>query len=478
VNLVASFLQQARAHPSRAAIIGPDLRVCSYGALAVMVQDCAMLMSRRGVKPGTRVLLTAPLGVDLYACLAAIWSLGAVVVLPEPALGVAGVRRAAGAAKPEVWFAPWSWRALGQLFAETRAIPRGFSPPRLPPGAGVICYSLDDAIASDDSPALISFTSGTTGRPKGIVRSHALLAAQAKCLEPLLRPRRGDVDLVAFPVFVLALLGLGSTCALPDWSLRGQAKVTGDGLASRCVAAGVTRLLLPPALCERIADRPLPSSVRTVMTGGGPVYPDLLRRLMRPGVEVFAVYGSTEAEPIAHVAGSEIRPAEWEAMDSGSGIYAGLPAEGTTIRIVDDEILVTGPHVNKGYLDPEQDASTKAADPDGRRRADRRRRRPVAARTPRRPGLRAVPLPGRGGGAPVARRPAGRPVPGPRRQGLARRRRRGAPEADVASARRRVGRHDRGRRRPDPAGPSARLEGRLRPAQGHGQPRSAVFPFP
>nr|WP_296714929.1 AMP-binding protein [Rhodoblastus sp.] len=127
----------------------------------------------------------------------------------------------------------------------------------------------------------------------------------------------------------------------------------------------VARLLIPPAICERLAASRFPSSVRAILTGGGPVYPDLIRRLMARVPEAHAVYGSTEAELIAHIAASEITTSDWETMDAGQGILAGDPAARTLIRIIDDEIQVSGPHVNKSYLDRTQDASTKAIGADG-----------------------------------------------------------------------------------------------------------------
>jgi acyl-CoA synthetase (AMP-forming)/AMP-acid ligase II len=54
--------------------------------------------------------------------------------------------------------------------------------------------------------ALISFTSGTTGAPKAIPRSHAFLMAQHRAVAPLLDSTVEERDLVAFPVFVLVNL--------------------------------------------------------------------------------------------------------------------------------------------------------------------------------------------------------------------------------------------------------------------------------
>jgi acyl-CoA synthetase (AMP-forming)/AMP-acid ligase II len=128
---------------------------------------------------------------------------------------------------------------------------------------------------------------------------------------------------------------------------------------------GATRLLAPPSICEKLARRHFPASLRAVLTGGGPVYPDLLRALKERVAEVVAVYGSTEAEPIAEIRASDISAEDWTSMDAGAGILAGHPVEGLRLRIDNDEILVAGAHVNKSYLDPAQNAATKIADSNG-----------------------------------------------------------------------------------------------------------------
>jgi acyl-CoA synthetase (AMP-forming)/AMP-acid ligase II len=92
-----------------------------------------------------------------------------------------------------------------------------------------------------------------------------------------------------------------------------------------------------------------------------------MRRVMaqRADLRFFAVYGSTEAEPIAEVAVAAIAPADFAAMDSGAGLLAGPPVSAARVRIVADEIQVAGDHVVQGYLDPARDAETKLRDGDG-----------------------------------------------------------------------------------------------------------------
>lgn len=362
MTLVDAFRARAAAHPARTAIVEASGRAISYGELERRIDACAGAYAERGVRAGARVLTTLPVSIDLYASLAALWTLGATVVFPEPAMGLAGLRAAADAARPDAWLAPRLWRTIGLLWPELRRIPTGVSPPTRDAATGAAAKREDRSV---DEVALISFTSGSTGRPKGIARTHGFLLEQARCLEPLLRPDGAEIDLVAFPVFVLAGLGLGVTSVLPNWNLRKPAEADADAVLAHAARHGVTRLLLQPSICEKIADRELPASVRAVLTGGGPVFPDLLRRLSARAKRVVAVYGSTEAEPIADLDVREISTDDWAAMDRGRGILAGKPIAQAQVRIRDDEILVAGPHVNSGYLDPAQDSSTKIVDASG-----------------------------------------------------------------------------------------------------------------
>jgi olefin beta-lactone synthetase len=167
--------------------------------------------------------------------------------------------------------------------------------------------------------------------------------------------RHHAVDLVAFPVFVIVNLGLGVTSVLP------MRENSAKALFAWLIGNRVTRILAPPSLCEIIVANSSPPDLSTVFTGGGPVFPDLLSKLCErlPKAEIVTVYGSTEAEPIAHQTAADLSAADWQAMRSGAGLVAGPPVAGLQMRLIDDEIVVTGAHVNKGYLGGLGDAENK-----------------------------------------------------------------------------------------------------------------------
>jgi acyl-CoA synthetase (AMP-forming)/AMP-acid ligase II len=238
------------------------------------------------------------------------------------------------------------------------------------------------------APALLTFTSGSTGPPKGAVRTHGLLRAQYEALRENLALRPGQVDLATLPVFVLANLAAGVTTVLADADLRAPAQIDAGPIVDQIRAEGPTRTTASPAVFERLMDAEagVLDRFERLYTGGAPVFPDLLGRLREaaPTPAITAVYGSTEAEPIAHVSESEIGPAERRRMVEGGGLLAGRPVDAVELRILPDrwgtpigpvsraelearacppgtpgEIVVAGPHVVPGYLDGQGEATTK-----------------------------------------------------------------------------------------------------------------------
>jgi len=200
-NVLSPFLRQASAHPDKLAIIDGKNRQISYREFDKKSQALAAYFTRSGIKAGHRILLAVSVTLDLYVTMAALWRLGAVIVFPEPALGLSGLKHAVNIAQPDGIVTAGKFRALPWISSPVRHIKHKVKlPASYPPAA------YENHIGSADDAALISFTSGSTGLPKAIIRSHKFLLAQNRCLEPLIgQATSDDIDLVAFPVFVMQM---------------------------------------------------------------------------------------------------------------------------------------------------------------------------------------------------------------------------------------------------------------------------------
>ena len=355
-RLLEDFLVHVERRPEAAALIDGRGRITSYAELAKMSARRAAAFRSAGVGRGDVVLVARAVSLELYVALLALFRLGAVAMFPEPAAGLAGLAVAVEATRPRAMVAGALGRAIRLLSPALRRLPLLPEGDRSQHGDGPV-----EAV-DDDDPALITFTSGSTGRPKGIVRSTGFLRLQHDLLERIRRTTPDDVDLISLPVFILSNLAAGATSVLPPGKITRPGRLSPERMRRQIAVFGVNRVVAPPAVCTLLiegADKPLP--LDAIFTGGGPVFPNLLKGLhaAAPKAAIHAVYGSTEAEPIAHIEYGDIADADWTAMSSGAGLLAGRPIAEADIAIRDDEITVAGPHVNRGYLDPRDDASTK-----------------------------------------------------------------------------------------------------------------------
>ena len=396
-NVATLFAERAAAMADHVAIVdryhGRD-RATTFGDLEAHGARIAGLLRRVGLGRGDIVLIGEPPGLDFYATILAILRVGAVAMIVEPGAGRSGIAAACDAARPRAVFAPARVLALALRIPSVRAIPLRLtssfwfptatsvrSARRLLPDRQVACFAAD-------APAVLTFTSGSTGAPKGAIRTHALLEAQHGALRSV-AASAGDVDLVSLPVVVLANLAAGATSVLADVDGRSPGTANLDGMKGQLVRLAPTRLTVPPILVERLAREGgvlALGRLRRIVTGGGPLFNDVMTlvRAVAPGVELVSVYGSTEAEPIAHVSAASVSDADSRKMLCGAGLLAGTPVPEVALRIVrltaetlpacltqadldsrtaaagePGEIIVSGGHVVAGYLHGRGDGETK-----------------------------------------------------------------------------------------------------------------------
>jgi olefin beta-lactone synthetase len=393
MNLTSLLAQRAALHPERPALVdsssGAD-RVLTFGELARRVACGAGFLHRMGLKRGHTILVFQPVSLELYEFLLASFHAGLRVMLADPSAGRTFLSQCCRRVPPDAFFGSWKAQCLRWMVPEMRTIPRAigtgapfpFVQKWHPTGTPARPTDLPD-----DEPALITFTSGSTGLPKAAVRTHGFLLAQHAALSHALDFEEAEVDLITLPVFVLANLASGLTSVLAATDLAHPGSPDTEAIRAQCSRHGVTRCAASPAFFEGFLASPQGMfPLAKLYTGGAPVFPDLLQRLRTslPDSRIHAVYGSTEAEPIAHFDAAHSDPELTAITAMGGGLCAGPPIPEISLRILQDhwgtplgpfdanqfatltqpantagEIIVSGEHVLPGYLDGLGNEETK-----------------------------------------------------------------------------------------------------------------------
>jgi olefin beta-lactone synthetase len=380
-NIAARLVERAERHPDRAAIIegrGRRRRVVRFGELADRVAAAGHRLRDRGLEPGDRALLFVPMSADLYTVMLGVLHTGGVAVFLDAWSGRDRLEAAVDAAAPRAFIGTWRAMLLRMTSRALRRIPLATRPGPLFHGDG---RGAAATVADGEDHALVTFTTGSTGRPRAAARSHDFLWAQHRVLARHLALRDDDIDMPTLPVFVLNNLALGITTVLPDFDPRRPADIDPARVLRQMRDEGVTTTSGSPAFYDRLARhvraRGTRIPVRALFTGGAPVFPPLARSLAAAAEgEVHVLYGSTEAEPIASIPALDL--ARLSETAGAPGVCAGRPVDEIEVRIAPvpgrggpeagvptGELLVAGEHVLRGYLnDPEGEAAAKIREGD------------------------------------------------------------------------------------------------------------------
>ncbi|TYL37068.1 2-succinylbenzoate-CoA ligase [Natronococcus pandeyae] len=210
-----------------------------------------------------------------------------------------------------------------------------------------------------DDAQLIMFTSGTSGEPKGVRLTVGNLVASATASAFRLGVDLDDRWLCCLPMYHMGGLAPVVRSVLYGTTVVIQRAFEPRETARVLESEDVTGVSLVPTMCKRLLDagwEPA-NALRFVLLGGAPASSDLLERCHAAGVPVHPTYGMTEtasqiatatpAETTRHegTVGQPLLFADVTVVDdAGEAVPAGEPGE----------LVVSGPTVTPGYLEPEQ----------------------------------------------------------------------------------------------------------------------------
>jgi long-chain acyl-CoA synthetase len=329
-NFASLLDTAARRAPDRAALVW-DGGSLAWKELERLAGGFARSLAERGVKPGDRIALFIP---NRWAFAVALWGglkLGASVVPLNPLLAPEERSRVLAHLEPRL--------VVDTVWDEQAEWP---------------------SVPVADSPALILYTSGSTGQPKGAVLSHAALAFSSRSwAEPVMALSREDRVLAALPFS--HSYGLNGALLAPLWA--GATVVLLERFSPEDVLAAIARhrvTVFPgvATMFHRLLDSPALamadlSSLRLALSGAAPCSWELAQEWQRrTGVRILRGYGMTELfRPISYLAG--------DVTDVPDSIGRAVP--GVEARAMDEdarpvpagevgELWIKSPAAMDGYL--------------------------------------------------------------------------------------------------------------------------------
>ena len=376
----------------------------SYVQFAQRISAFANGLKKIGVAPGDRIIIFLPMSLDMYVAMFAVQRIGAISVFLDSWARSHHLGATAKCVDPK------GMVSFKQAFDLVDQVPEFSTMPlRIMYGPGDnFTHKFDELLIPGECPiepvesettSLITFTTGSTGTPKGANRTHRFLSAQHHALSHVIPYEAQDIDLPIFPIFSLNNLATGVTTVLPGLNLAAPSEMDPIILVNQLLHQNVNCATLSPSQLAGVSNYCISQNIKLnqikrVVTGGAPISRDDVEKFYKvsPQADLWVLYGSTEAEPMAHIEGRDM-------LKEKTNVDAEIVEEGVNVGHISDDVdfkfvklvngpikltqsgwagsvvpmgevgefICTGDHVCRDYYNnPEAFISAKIQDPDGR----------------------------------------------------------------------------------------------------------------
>jgi len=383
LNLSMLLEDSARRYPDRDALIHDEQRF-TYAQLNAVSNQVANLLVSRGIRPGDKVALSLPNVPWFPALYYGILKAGAVVVPLNILLKGREIAYHLADSQAKAHFCHESTPDLPiaefarEGFADTPSCEHLFviSADQVAPGEGVTALphalenqssEFESAVREATDTAVILYTSGTTGQPKGAELSHSNMVMNAQTSNRLFdsRPSQQDTHLTALPLFhtfgqtvnMNSAFSVAATLILlPRFDAKSALKIMNEQNVT--VFAGVPTMYwgLLDALAagvDGVDVTRIAANLRKAISGGSALPVEIHKQFrQRFGVQILEGYGLSETSPLAVFSDAE--------SDTRPGSI-GTPVWGVQVQLVDaqwkpvtspnevGEIAIRGHNVMTGY---------------------------------------------------------------------------------------------------------------------------------
>ena len=343
---------------------------------------------QKGFQKGNKIVVFVPIGIEFYLILTAIFKMGLQAVFIDPYAGIEHINKCCEMISPDGIIGSGKTLLKGFFLKGIRKIGKKINYIKMMEHSEKLSIYeknknqkiIQNEKIDGNTPALISFTSGSTGFPKIIMRTHEFLLGQHNVLEKNLKFEKETAVYSSFPIFLLSHMATGTTTFIPDLNWRKPVESDFRNIIKQITENNIQNIILPPAIFENIVKfckdkKIMLENVQKVYTGGAPVFYSLMKNIKEvfANAKIIALYGASEAEPISVLNFEDITEEDIENMKNGDGLLAGKIVNEIELKIeelektpeknkiseIKGEILVRGENVVDGYLNIEKNPDEK-----------------------------------------------------------------------------------------------------------------------
>ncbi|MHA1541424.1 MAG: fatty acid CoA ligase family protein [Candidatus Hodarchaeales archaeon] len=358
-NITEMFSENADKFPDRIAIVVPIGRDrqgrsitkhLTFRELDRLTNRFSNGFVKYGFQKGDRVLLMANPGIDLIAIVLALLKIGSVPVIIDPGMGLRSFSQCVSETEPVGFIGIPKSHILRLLYRKSfktvkLVLTIGKSRIWRKNNIDNVCIeNIDDfpiIKTKSSEEAVIAFTSGGTGIPKGVLFTHGMIKATVNSLRNDLKIKEGDIHLAAFYAFALFMPSLGATIIIPDMNPKKTSEINPAYLVESIHNFDVSNTMGSPIIWKKLSEYCLTNNIRLpslkhVFMFGAAVPPKVIKDMnsVMEGGEVFTPYGATEALPITNQSGKEIVAESEEIINEGKGVCVGKPIAEATVKII------------------------------------------------------------------------------------------------------------------------------------------------
>ena len=373
MNLTFGLKQMHRRHPERVVTWCGERRR-TYGEMAERVARIASVLRARGVKTGDRVAMLADNSDRYLEFYMATWWTGAIACPVNTRWSPAEIIYSLNDSGASALLIDSNFlhllsdvRSLSHTLQHTLFFGDGAAPAELPDLEQLLADAdpVADALCQRDDPAVIFYTGGTTGFPKGVILSHLNLWCSAMSRMAMIPSSPDAVGLHVAPLFHVAAAGRmiahtligGGAVILPSFRP--------EELMDCIERHAIVEVVLIPSMLQMLLAHPAfdakrLSSLRRITFGGSVIPESVLDQALSllPQVEFIQSYGMTEAAPPLTLNSHDSHVGEGRRL--GRHRSAGREVYGVELKIIDEagnetvpgtagEIVVRSPNVMQGY---------------------------------------------------------------------------------------------------------------------------------